>query len=77
MLDVSFNGVSKIRLDFICLVMIILVALAARIPQEENRLKKLTVCDLNTVIICQPVNAVPTDVPWVKFLVCLCALCAA
>jgi len=41
MLDVSFNGISKIRLDFICLVMIILVALAARIPQEENRLKKL------------------------------------
>lgn len=47
MLDVSFNGISKTRLDFICFVMIILVALAARILQEENRLKKLSVFDLN------------------------------
>ena len=47
MLDVSLNGISKIRLDFICLVMIIILMLAARIPQEETELTKLTVCDLN------------------------------
>ena len=51
MLDVSFNGISKIRLDFICLVMIIILTLAARIPQEETELKKLTVCDLNNYVV--------------------------
>lgn len=62
MLDVSFNGISKIRLDFICLVMIILVALAARMRQEENRLKKLTVCDLNTVIILSTSECCPRSI---------------
>ena len=64
MLDVSFNGISKIRLDFICLVMIILVALAA---QEENRLKKLTVCDLNTVIILSTSECCPRNIAFRQF----------
>lgn len=67
MLDVSFNGISKIRLDFICLVMIILVALAARIPLGENRLKKLTVCDLNTVIILSTSECCPRNIAFRQF----------
>lgn len=67
MLDVSFNGISKIRLDFISLVMIILVALAARIPQGENRLKKLTVCDLNTVIILSTSVYCPRSIAFRQF----------